>query len=136
MPVSRDASDEAAHYVPGACNIGPAEIRQRQVVGWTALAVTVGLWIALGVFAAAPIWRLALFVPASIAATGFLQAASHFCATYGVLGVSNVGPGVGKTERVRQAADRHKDRRAAIKIIAISVLSGVAVAATAYFIPL
>jgi hypothetical protein len=122
-------------YVPGVCNIGRAEIRQRKLIGWVALAVTVGIWIAFGVFAVAPIWRLSLIVPASIAATGFLQAAWHFCATFGVLGVSNFGPNVGKTDTVEQAEFRRQDRRTALKIFALSVLAGAVVTAAAYFIP-
>jgi len=30
-------------YIPGVCNIGPAEIAMRKRVGWGALAVTVAL---------------------------------------------------------------------------------------------
>jgi hypothetical protein len=125
----------ASEYVPGVCNIGQAEIRRRKLIGWVALAVTVGMLIAFGVFAVAPVWRLTLFFPASIAATGFLQAAWHFCATFGVLGVSNFGPNVGQTDTVEQAEFRRQDRRTALKIIALSALAGAIVAAAAYFIP-
>ena len=125
-------------YIPGVCNIGRAEIRQRKLLGWIGLAVTVGAWIACSVYEVSPAWRLALFVPASIAATGFLQAAWHFCATFGVLGVSNFGSSVGKTDRIRhedtveQAEFRRQDRRKALQIIALSVLAGAVVAAAAY----
>lgn len=122
-------------YVPGVCNIGRAEIRQRKLIGWVALAVTIGMWIAFSVFSVAPLWRLTLFIPASIAATGFLQAAWHFCATFGVLGLSNLGPKVGKTDTVEQAEFRRQDRRTALQIIALSVLIGAIVAVAAYFIP-
>jgi hypothetical protein len=130
----------ASHeYVPGVCNIGRAEVRQRWVIGWVGLAATVGAWIACSMFGAAPVWRLLLFVPASIAATGFLQAAWHFCATFGVLGLANFGPNVGHTDTVchedtiEQAEFRRQDRRTALKIIALSVLAGAIVAAAAYF---
>ena len=119
-------------YIPGVCNIGRAEIRQRKVIGWFALAVTVGAWIACSVFEVSPAWRLALVVPASIAATGFLQAAWHFCATFGVLGLSNFGPNVGKADTVEQADFRRQDRRKALQIIGLSVLAGAVVAAAAY----
>ncbi len=128
--------DESAHYVPGVCNIGRAEIRRRRLVGWMALAATAALWIGFAVFSVAPSWRLVLFVPGSIAATGFLQAAWHFCATFGVLGLSNFGPNVGRTDTVEQAEFRRHDRRTAIKIIVLSMLAGVAVAASAYFLPI
>jgi hypothetical protein len=122
-------------YIPGVCNIGRAEIRQRKMIGWVALVITIGTWVAFGVFAVAPFWRLTLFIPASIAATGFLQAAWHFCATFGVLGLSNLGSKVGKTDTVEQAEFRRQDRRTALQIIALSVLIGAVVAAAAYFIP-
>jgi hypothetical protein len=89
----------------------------------------------LAIFQAAPAWRLLLFIPASIAATGFLQAAWHFCATFGVLGLSNFGPSVGKTETIEQAEFRRQDRRTALKIIALSLLAGAIVAAVAFYVP-
>jgi hypothetical protein len=127
---------ESAHYIPGVCNIGRAEIRQRKRIGWVMLAATVGLWVAFAVLHVTPQRRLLLFFPASLAATGFLQAAWHFCATFGVLGVSNFGSHVGKTDTVEQAEFRRQDRRTAIKIIALSALAGAAVAAAAYCLPI
>lgn len=126
----------ASEYVPGVCNIGRAEVRQRKVIGWIGLAATVGVWIAYSMLDVAPAVRLALFVPASIAATGLLQAAWHFCATFGVLGLSNFGPNVGRTDTVEQAEFRRQDRRTALKIVALSLLAGAIVAAAAYFVPL
>lgn len=123
---------DPTEYIPGVCNIGRAEIRQRKLLGWIMLAVTIGVWLALAILDVAPAWRLAIFVPASIAATGFLQAAWHFCATFGVLGLSNFGPSVGQTDTVEQAEFRRQDRRTALKIIALSALAGAAVAAVAY----
>jgi hypothetical protein len=123
-------------YIPGVCNIGRAEIRQRKLLGWLALAATVGAWFALMVFQTAAAWRLLLFFPASIAATGFLQAAWHFCATFGVLGLSNFGPNVGRTDTVEQAEFRRQDRRTALKIIALSALAGAVVATIAFCLPI
>jgi hypothetical protein len=124
-----------AEYIPGVCNIGRAEIRQRQLIGWCALAATIGFWIALAVFPVAAPWRLLLFFPASLAATGFLQAAWHFCAKFGLRGVFNFGPRAGQTDTVDQAEFRRQDRRTALKIISLSALAGAAVAAAAYFLP-
>jgi hypothetical protein len=129
------------HYIPGVCNIGRAEIRQRKLLAWIALAVTIGLWIAFWLFEVAPLWRLTLFFPAAMSAIGFLQAAWHFCAAFGLGGVFNFGPSVGRTDKVRredtaeQAAFRRQDRRTAIQIIALSALVGAIVAAAGYFAP-
>jgi len=120
-------------YIPGVCNIGRAEIKLRKIVGWIALATTVALWAALAAVGASAAWRLVLFVPATVAAIGFLQAAWHFCANFGLRGVLNFGPNVGKTDTVEQAEFRRQDRRKALQIIGLSLLAGAAVAAAAYF---
>jgi hypothetical protein len=120
-------------YVPGVCNIGPAEIRSRKLVGWLGLAASIVLWAAFVVFRAPALWRLSLFIPATASAVGFLQAAMHFCAAYGILGVWNVGSGVGKTDTVEQAEFRRRDRWKAVQILLYAVLIGIAAAAAAYF---
>jgi hypothetical protein len=119
-------------YIPGVCNIGRAEIKQRRLIGWIGLAACVILW---SVFIAAQVaagWRLTLFVPAFISAIGFLQAAWHFCAKFGLGGVFNFGPNVGQTDTVEQAEFRRQDRRMALRMIGLSVLIGAIVALAAY----
>jgi len=121
-------------YVPGVCNIGEAEIRQRMRVGWIGLGVTVVLW-ALLIFFQAPAWaRLILVIPAMMSATGFIQGLSHFCAGFGMKGVFNFGTELYKTETVAQAEFRAKDRRRAQFSILYSVLAGIAVALIAYLL--
>jgi Na+/melibiose symporter-like transporter len=71
---------------------------------------------------------LLLFFPAAIGATGFLQAALHFCAGFGMQGVFNFGPQVGKTDTVEQAEFRLKDRRTALRIGLYSMAIGIAIA--------
>jgi hypothetical protein len=115
-------------YIPGVCNIGPAEIRMRRRIGWLGLAATLVLLAIFLAFRIPSPWRFFLFLPASIGATGFLQAAFHFCAGFGNRGLFNFGPEVGKTESVEQADFRLKDRRKAGLIGLYSVLIGVAAA--------
>jgi hypothetical protein len=120
-------------YIPGVCNIGAAEIAQRRRFGWIGLAVTVLLWAVFAVFGAAAPWRLFLFLPSSMAATGFLQAVLHFCAGFGMKGLFNFGPEVGKTDTVEQAEFRRKDRAKALRIMGYSALIGTAVALVGFF---
>jgi len=80
-------------------------------------------------------WQLLLFIPASMAASGFLQAYMHFCAGFGSRGLFNFGPKAGKTETVMQAEFRAKDRKKALQILALSLIIGVVVAIIAYFVP-
>lgn len=127
-------SMEQSRYIPGVCNIGEAEIAQRKRVGWIGLIVTVVLWAILWYFNVAPLWRLVLIIPASMSATGFLQGFMHFCAGFGMRGAFNFGPGLYKTETVKDAEALEKDKRKAQRIFLYSVLIGVVVAAVAYFL--
>jgi hypothetical protein len=124
--------DSTTSYIPGVCNIGPTEIKMRRAVGWTGLTVCVVLWTALVVFKVAAPWRLVLFLPAFVAAIGFLQAAWHFCAKFGLGGVFNFGPNVGRTDTLEQAEFRNQDRRKALRIIGLSLLVAFTVAAAGY----
>ncbi|HEY4153672.1 MAG TPA: hypothetical protein VGM38_10160 [Pseudolysinimonas sp.] len=122
-------------YQPGVCNIGPAEIRQRRRSGWIGLAVTVVfLVLAFALEWPAP-FRLLAALPAILGATGFLQAAFHFCVRFGTQGLFNFGE-MGAEESVHEAEYRHKDQRKAIQIVVLSVLIGVVVAVGALLIPL
>jgi hypothetical protein len=123
-----------SEYIPGVCNIGPAERRARRMVGLGGLGITIVLW-AIVIFVHVPqIWRLFIFLPASMGATGFLQSAFHFCAGFGMKGVFNFGPDVGKTDTVMEAEFRKKDRQKALFILFLSVMIGVAVALAAVVI--
>jgi len=121
-------------YIPGVCNIGPAEIAMRKRVGWIGLVVTVLGWAALSFFGASPYWQFILVIPASISATGFLQGYLHFCAGFGMRGLFNFGTEVGKTETVQQQEFRAKDKKRAQQIFIYSILIGVIVALLAFYI--
>jgi hypothetical protein len=126
----------ANDYVPGVCNIGPAEVRLRKLFGSIGLILTFVTWAAFVLLHVPAVWRLTLFFPAMFAAVGYLQAAWHFCAKFGLGGVFNFGPHVGKTDSIEQAEYRRQDRRTALQIIGLSLLVATIVAAAAYFVPL
>ncbi len=121
-------------YIPGVCNIGPAEIRLRKRLGWWGLIITIVLWAVLVWFGVPAAWRLVVFIPVFFAANGFLQGFMHFCAGFGMKGVFNFGPAVGKTDSVSQAEFRKKDRRKAQQIFAYSAIIGIVVALIAFWI--
>jgi hypothetical protein len=121
-------------YIPGVCNIGPAEINRRRQAGWFGLIATLFIWVAFWIFGVSAPWRLLLFFPAMMSAIGFLQAAMHFCAAFGTLGVFNFGSEVGKTDSVEQAEYRRKDREKVFQISLYSALIGLAVALVGYFL--
>ncbi|CAG0981801.1 hypothetical protein METP1_01816 [Methanosarcinales archaeon] len=122
-------------YIPGACNIGKGEVNRRIQGGWFGLIVTIFLYGFLVYLGAPRPWRLVIFIPAMMAAVGFLQARMRFCAYFGMHGVFNFSLEAGKTEIVGQAEFRAMDRRKALQIIIYSVGIGALVAAAAYFLP-
>jgi hypothetical protein len=121
-------------YVPGVCNIGPAEINRRKQSGYIGLAVTIVLWLALVILHAPAATRLLVLIPATISASGFIQAYRHFCAGFGMKGVFNFGAEIGKTDTVAQKEFRDQDRNEARKILIASIIIGVIVARLAYAI--
>jgi hypothetical protein len=121
----------AAQYVPGACNIGPAEIALRRRVGHLGLAVTAALATALLRSNLHRAWRLTLALPAAGAASVYLQAHQQFCAHYGFRGLYNFDSR-GHEQPVPASAALAADRRRARQITAASAAigAGVALAAT------
>lgn len=120
-----------SQYIPGTCNIGPEEIEKRKQTGWIGLTVTVLLWALFIWFDIPRIWKLTLFFPAMMSATGFLQAYMHFCVHFGFASLFNFGE-VGKTDTVQQAEFRTKDKRKAWRIVIYAALIGLAITLIAY----
>lgn len=122
-------------YQPGVCNIGPAEIRQRRMSGYLGLAIAV-VFLVLAFALGWPNWvRLLVALPVALAATGFLQAAFHFCVKFGTQGIFNFGE-VGTHEAVHEAEYRRKDQRKVLLIVGLTALIAAVVAIGAFLIPL
>jgi hypothetical protein len=123
------APTAAPDYVPGVCNIGTTEIRRRRRAGHVGLLATIGLLALLIGLGAPPIARLLVIAPATIAASGYLQAWLRFCAGFGEIGVFNFGESedrVTVTDDDARAADRRRARQISSASFAIAVLVGVA----------
>ena len=114
-------------YLAGACNIGQAEIALRRRAGHVGLGVTAALGAALVRSDLHPAWRLALAVPAAVAAAGYLQAQQRFCADFGYRGVYNFDTR-GHEQQVPGDQARADDRRRARQIAATSAAVGLGVA--------
>ncbi len=121
-------------YIPGVCNIGPAEIAVRRKVGWIGAASTVFLGAMFVYSDIGGIWLLLLFFSSVISAVGFIQGIMHFCAAFGLRSVFNFGSEVGRTDTVTQAEFRAQDRKKAWQILAYSVLVGLSVTLTTYLV--
>jgi len=121
-------------YIPGVCNIGPAERARRRQTGYVALLTAVILMVTLVWVDAPRAWRLLLILPVSGAAIGFLQDRFHFCIGFGLKGLYNVINNAGITDSVSQAEYRAKDRKKAISIVWLSLTIGVVIAFLCFLI--
>ena len=122
-----------SHYTPGVCNIGEAEIEARKRIGWIGLGFTIVLWVVLDLTHVPFLWKLVLFFPAAMGATGLIQGFTHFCAGFGMKGVFNFGDAIGKTDTVSQAEYRAADKARATVIFLQSVFAGLVVVFIALF---
>lgn len=123
-----------AKYIPGVCNIGPAEIANRRMIGVNWLIISLAFLTIIYLLHFPPYFRFAIVLPLIISASGFYQAAFHFCSGLGMAGLYNVSKSVGKTDTVMQASFRKKDKAKAQQIFALSVITAIVIAAAVCFI--
>lgn len=122
-------------YVPGVCNIGPAEIARRRRAGHAGVVaslVAFGAMVALAM--PAPV-RLLVALPAAAAASGYLQARLHFCAGFGSTGIFNFSA-LGQRSTVSDPEALAKDRARSRQISLASLAIGSAVGVVAALLPL
>jgi uncharacterized membrane protein len=134
MPAST-ATAEGVAYQPGVCNIAHHEVAYRRRFGFVGLIVTAVIAVIL-LALGAPWWtQLFLFIPAALAAIGFLQARESFCVRYASQGKYNVEPGYGHGAEVgsddAHAADMAKARSMNIRALLIGIAAAVVLAAVA-----
>jgi hypothetical protein len=115
-------------YEPGACNIGPEEIARRRRAGHVGLGVAVAVLAGLAVVDSPRLSRLLVVLPATVSASGYLQARFRFCAGFGSRGIYNFGE-VGQTVQVEDADARRRDRTRSRQIglasLAIGTFAGI-----------
>ena len=124
-----------AQYIPGSCNIGKGEIRQRQIVALIGLAITISSLIALISTSAPRGARLGIFIPLAVASIGWVQSRKKFCLAYGFMGTFNFGK-LGQLSKVADSASRAADRKTALSILIQSGAYAVVGTAVIYFLPL
>ena len=119
----------SSDYIPGTCNIGKSEIRQRQFVALVGAFLTVFIGIGLLSNEDPNPPRFFIFFPALIFSIGFVQSRKKFCLAYGFAGTFNFGK-LGKASRVASAEDKKADRKMAISIFRQSVLLALGITVT------
>src|ERR1700690_3894174 len=120
-------------YVAGICNIGPEEIRRRRTTGWVGLIIALILFAVLFWTGVDPWWRLLVFLPATLSASGFLQAYFQFCSGFARRGVFNFGA-IGQMNPVADDASKAKDRRWGNRITLYAVVIGALIAIACVFL--
>ena len=124
-----------AQYIPGACNIGKGEIRQRQIVALIGLAISISSLIALISTDAPRGARLGIFIPLAVASIGWVQSRKKFCLAYGFMGTFNFGK-LGQLSKVADSASKAADRKTALSILIQSGAYAVVATAIIYVLPL
>ena len=122
-------------YIPGTCNIGKGEIRQRQLVALFGIFLTVSSATALFATDQSRTSRLTIFIPALVFSIGFVQSRSKFCLAYGLAGTFNFER-LGKISKVQSAEDRKADRKTAIAILLKSAALAALITAVFFVLPL
>ena len=125
----------ATEYIPGACNIGKAEIRQRQLVALIGLILSASSLIGFISTHASANVRLGIFLPLTVASVGWIQSRKKFCLAYGFMGTFNFAR-IGKMTKVVDKASLAADRKTAAKILFQSLALAAALTALIYFLPL
>ena len=124
-----------AQYIPGSCNIGKGEIRQRQIVALIGLAISISSFIALISTSAPRGARLGIFIPLAVTSIGWVQSRKKFCLAYGFMGTFNFGK-LGQLSKVADSASRAADRKTALSILIQSGAYAVVATAVIYVLPL
>jgi hypothetical protein len=122
-------------YIAGTCNIGKAEVRQRQVVALIGLFLSVSALVGFITTDAAPSVRLGIFLPLTVFAIGWVQSRKRFCLAYGFMGTFNFGR-LGKISRVADKAALSADRKTAITILVQSLALAAVLTLIVYILPL
>ena len=119
-------------YIAGACNIGGAEVKRRwqgAIAGWFLYLIVV-IWLVS--IHATQTQKLIAFIPAYLAAIGFLQGRRKFCVAYGLMGIFNFDV-LGKNTKVVDKEQLSRDRKYALKLLVRAAL--IAAALTLVIMP-
>ncbi|CAB4639277.1 unannotated protein [freshwater metagenome] len=121
-------------YVPGTCNIGAGEIRQRRAVALIGFILFISSTIALFAIDAPRTSRLGLFFPLVVTSIGWVQSRKKFCLAYGFMGTFNFGK-IGQLSRVQDKDAKRADRITALSILFQAVLYATLATVAIYLLP-
>ena len=122
-------------YLPGACNIGPWEIRRRRAFALAGFGVAAVLLIGLLMSGAPALLRLIVLFPTWGGMLSWLQARRRFCAAFAMAGISNFADGETGRQAVADPAARRADVHATVRLTRDSFALAVVVTITAALLP-
>ncbi len=125
---------EEEGYIPGVCNIGKEELKNRRNSFAFAAVIFIALIVFLLLVHAGKPWRLTVFLPAASLAIGFQQWYYKFCLAFGWKGVFNFEER-GKIKRVEIEEMLKMDKKKALMMLITSILFGIIITAIIYFLP-
>lgn len=119
----------ASNYIPGMCNINPKEIAQRRMIGNIGLISTIILTALLVGFSVDALFRVIVFIPTFLAATGYLQARNKFCVGYAGAKQHHADDGAVVTisDEAALAADKKRARTINLQALMIAIFTTVIV---------
>ena len=109
------------NYIPGTCNIGPAEIRRRRIVMWLGCILSIITIASFQQNNASRFDRISIFLPAFVFSIGFVQSRKKFCLAFGFMGAFNFGK-VGAITKVLTPEQRSADRKTALTLLGQALL--------------
>jgi predicted nucleic acid-binding Zn ribbon protein len=120
-------------YIPGICNINPKEVKRRRTIGIIGLLMVVAIATLL-IFLNVPAgFRLVIFIPAFIMATGFLQAKAKFCVGFASAGMQHTGD---ESRNVEDKEALKLDKKRAKKINIQALIIAVIVTGVIVLLPI
>ena len=135
-PVRLVPTDPGDGYVPGACNIGPWEIRRRRTAAIGAFVAAAALFGILAAVDAPPWTRIAVIAPLWGGTISWLQARRHFCVAYAMGGMSNFGDAEATRRAVVDPVQRAADRRATVLLLRDAFLVALVPTIVAVILPI
>lgn len=122
-------------YVPGACNIGPWEVRRRRAFAIAGFAAAAILFVGLVLVGAPPAARLLVLLPAWGGTFSWLQASRRFCGAYAMAGISNFADGEAGRHTVADPAAHRADVEATLRLTRDSFAIALLITIVAVLLP-
>ena len=108
-------------YIPGKFNINKSERQRRLRNGWLYLVITISFFLFSFLFNLPQIFKVLVYIPATLSALGFVQYYYSFCVYYGLKKIDKTTEDV---KIVKDDEDNEADKKTSINILVVSLSIG------------